>query len=103
MIPKGTSHTSAPDSTYEVQKIKIESYKENISSIQNYQGLFLFLGSCEVQLSANHYYLSSGKVLNSNAGGQRSNPVCAIFLILTMTLLVPSGIILVQVTLDIHE
>jgi hypothetical protein len=23
MIPKGTSHTSAPDSTYEVQKIKI--------------------------------------------------------------------------------
>jgi hypothetical protein len=22
MIPKGTSHTSAPDSTYEVQKIK---------------------------------------------------------------------------------
>jgi hypothetical protein len=23
MIPKGTSHTSAPDSTYEVQKINI--------------------------------------------------------------------------------
>jgi hypothetical protein len=23
MIPKGTSHTSAPDSTYEVQKIPI--------------------------------------------------------------------------------
>jgi hypothetical protein len=23
MIPKGTSHTSAPDSTYEVQKIEI--------------------------------------------------------------------------------
>ena len=28
MIPKGTSHTSAPDSTYEVQKIEIKSYKE---------------------------------------------------------------------------
>ncbi len=23
MIPKGTSHTSAPDATYEAQKIKI--------------------------------------------------------------------------------
>jgi hypothetical protein len=44
IIPKGTSHTSAPDSTYEVQKIEIYSYKENISSIQNYQGLFLYLG-----------------------------------------------------------
>jgi hypothetical protein len=26
MIPKGTSHTSAPDSTYEVQRIQILKY-----------------------------------------------------------------------------
>jgi hypothetical protein len=58
MIPKRTSNTSAPDSTYEVQKIKIYSYKENISSIQNYQGLFLYLVTCQVQLSANYYCLT---------------------------------------------
>jgi hypothetical protein len=58
MIPKGTSPTSAPDSTYEVPKIEILSFKENISSIQNYQGLFLYLGFWEVQLCANYYYLS---------------------------------------------
>jgi hypothetical protein len=58
MIPKGSSHTSAPDSTHEVQKIQILSDKENISSIQNYQGLFLYLGSWQEQLSANNNYLT---------------------------------------------
>jgi hypothetical protein len=58
MIPKGTSHTSAPDSTYEVQKIQIKSYKENFIYIQNYQGLFLALKSCQVQLCANLEYLT---------------------------------------------
>jgi hypothetical protein len=36
MIPKGISHTLP---TYEFQKRNISSIQENISSIQNYQGL----------------------------------------------------------------
>jgi hypothetical protein len=39
MIPKGISHTSVQNPTYEFQKRNISSIQENISSIQNYQGL----------------------------------------------------------------
>jgi hypothetical protein len=39
MIPKGISPTSVQNPTYEFQKRKISSIHENISSIQNYQGL----------------------------------------------------------------
>jgi hypothetical protein len=39
MIPKGISHTSVQNTTYEFQKRTISSIQENISSIQNYQGL----------------------------------------------------------------
>ncbi len=40
MIPKGFSHTSVQNPTY--QKRNISSIQENISSIQNYQGLSFF-------------------------------------------------------------
>jgi hypothetical protein len=39
MIPKGISHTSVQNPTYEFQKRNISSIQENISSIQNFQGL----------------------------------------------------------------
>jgi hypothetical protein len=39
MIPKGISHTSVQNPTYEFKKINISSIQENISSIQSYQGL----------------------------------------------------------------
>jgi hypothetical protein len=39
MIPKGISHTSVQNPTYEFQKRNISSIQENISSIQNHQGL----------------------------------------------------------------
>jgi hypothetical protein len=39
MIPKGISHTSVQNPTYEFQKRNIISFQGNISSIQNYQGL----------------------------------------------------------------
>jgi hypothetical protein len=39
MIPKGISHTSVQNPTYEFQKRNISSIQEHISSIQNYQGL----------------------------------------------------------------
>jgi hypothetical protein len=39
MIPKGISHTSVQNPTYEFQKINISSIQENIRSIQNFQGL----------------------------------------------------------------
>jgi hypothetical protein len=39
MIPKGISHTSVQNPTYEFQKRNISSIQEIISSIQNYQGL----------------------------------------------------------------
>jgi hypothetical protein len=38
MIPKGISHTSVQNPTYEFQKKNINYIQENISSIQNYQG-----------------------------------------------------------------
>jgi hypothetical protein len=39
MIPKGISHTSVQNPTYEFQKRNISPIQEIISSIQNYQGL----------------------------------------------------------------
>jgi hypothetical protein len=39
MIPKGISQTSVQNPTYGFQKRNISSIQENISSIQNYQGL----------------------------------------------------------------
>jgi hypothetical protein len=39
MIPKGISHTSVQNPTYEFQKINISYIQENLSSIQNYQRL----------------------------------------------------------------
>ncbi len=39
MIPKGISHTTVQNPTYEFQKRNISSIQKNISSIQNYQGL----------------------------------------------------------------
>jgi hypothetical protein len=39
MIPKGISYTSVKNPTYEFQNRNISSIQENISSIQNYQGL----------------------------------------------------------------
>jgi hypothetical protein len=39
MIPKGISHTSVQNPKYEFQKRNISSIQENVSSIQNYQGL----------------------------------------------------------------
>jgi hypothetical protein len=39
MIPKGISHTSVQNPTFEFQERNISSIQENISSIQNYQGL----------------------------------------------------------------
>jgi hypothetical protein len=40
MIPKGISHASVQNPTYEFEKRNIISIQENISSIQNYQGLY---------------------------------------------------------------
>jgi hypothetical protein len=39
MIPKGISHSSIQNPTYEFQERNINSIQENISSIQNYPGL----------------------------------------------------------------
>jgi hypothetical protein len=39
MIPKGISHTSAQNPTYEFQKRNIKSIHKIVSSSQNYQGL----------------------------------------------------------------
>jgi hypothetical protein len=43
MIPKGISHTLVQNPTYEFQKRNDSSTPENISSIQNYQGLSFLL------------------------------------------------------------
>jgi hypothetical protein len=42
MIPKGFSHTSVQNPTYEFQNKNISSILEIISSLQNYQGLSFF-------------------------------------------------------------
>jgi hypothetical protein len=43
MIPKGTSHTSVQNPAYEFQQRNIGYIQENLSSIQNYQGLSFLL------------------------------------------------------------
>ena len=84
MIPKGISHTSVQNPTYEFLKRNISSIQENLSSIQNYQGLsFLpvtFTGLAHVysQLRSwhgqlcgdilHHPWWSSGKILACDAG-----------------------------------
>ncbi len=85
MIPKGISHTSVQNPTYEFQKRNNSSIQENLSSIQNYQGLsflsvtfpgladlFPQLGSWHGQACGDILYQlwwSSGKILQCNAGG----------------------------------
>jgi hypothetical protein len=101
MILKGISHTSVQNPTYKVQKRNISSFHENISSIQNYQGLtflsvtftgladlFPQLRSWHGQLCGNIMYQlgwSSGKILASDAGGLRLNPGCDIYDFFMMT------------------
>ena len=71
MIPKGLSHTTVQNPTYEFQKRNICSIQENLSSIQNYQGLsflpvtftgladlFPQLGSLHEKLCGNTMYLA---------------------------------------------
>jgi hypothetical protein len=83
MSPKGISHTSVQNPTYKFQKRNISSFQENVSSIQNYQGLsFLpvtFTGSADLfpQLGSSHaqlcgiivhqHWWSSGKILACDA------------------------------------
>ena len=85
MIPKGISHTSVQNPTYEFQNRNISSIQENLSSIQNYQGLsfllvtltgladlFPQLGSWHGQLCWNtmhQHWWSSGKILACDARG----------------------------------
>ena len=85
MIPKGISHTSVQNPTYEFQKRNISSIQEYLSSLQNYQGLsfltvtfpgladlFPQLGSCHGQVCGDSLYQlwwSSGKILACDAGG----------------------------------
>ncbi len=69
MIPKGISHTLVQIPTYEFQKRNVSSIQENLSSIQNYQGLsflpvtfpgladlFPQLGSLDEQVCGNIQY-----------------------------------------------
>jgi hypothetical protein len=69
MILKGINHTSVQNPTYEFQKRNISSIQENVSSIQNYQGmsflpvtftgfadLYPQLGSWHEQLCGNIVY-----------------------------------------------
>jgi hypothetical protein len=61
---------------------------ENISSIQNYQGLFPQLGSLPGIPLCNFIVPSSNgpvKVLNCDAGGQSSNPAHELLLFFYMT------------------
>jgi hypothetical protein len=98
MIPKGISHTSVQNPTYEFQKRKnISSIQENICSIQNYQGLsfllvtfagladlFPQLGSWHGQLCGDMMYQlwwSSGKIIAWGAWGLSSNPGCDVYYI----------------------
>ncbi len=85
MIPKGISHTSVQNPTYEFQKRNISSIQDIISSIQNYQGLsflpvtftgladlFPQLGSWHRQLCRTTVYKlwwSSGKIPACDARG----------------------------------
>ncbi len=91
-IPKRISHTSVQNPTYEFHKRKISYIEENISSIQNYQGLSFLpvtctgladlnpqLGSWHAQLFGDIMYLawwSSDKILAWDAGGLSLNPGC---------------------------
>jgi hypothetical protein len=95
MIPTGIIHTSVQNSTYESQKRNLSSIQENISSIQNYQGLsflpvtlngladvFPQLGSWHGQLCGTIEYLAlmvQWQILASDIGVLSSNPGCEVF------------------------
>ncbi len=105
VIPKGISHTSLQNPTYEFQKRNISSIQENNSSIQNFQGLsFLpvtFTGLVDLftQLRSWHGQLcgdtihqlwwSIGNILASDAGGLSSNPGCDVYYFFMITSLEP--------------
>jgi hypothetical protein len=94
MIPKGISLTSVQNPSYKFQKRNISSFQENVSSIQNYQGLSFLpvtltgLGDLFPQLGSSHDYLcgtiiqqlwwSSGKILACDARGSevKSSVLC---------------------------
>jgi hypothetical protein len=85
MIPKGISHTSVQNPTCKFQKRNISSFQENVSFIQNYQGLSFLpvtfpgladlvtpLGSLHGQLCGHikhQHWWSSGKILACDARG----------------------------------
>jgi hypothetical protein len=85
MIPKGISHTLVQNPTYKFQKRNICSFRENVSSLQNYQGLsflpvtftgladlFPQLGSSNCQLCGkviHQHWWSRGKILVCDARG----------------------------------
>jgi hypothetical protein len=97
MIPKGISHTSVQIPTNEFKKRNISSIQENISSIQNYQGLLFLqvtftgladlfpqLGTLHGQLCGDIMYQlwwSSGKILASYARWPefKSRVLCLLF------------------------
>jgi hypothetical protein len=101
MIPKGISHTSVQNPTYEFQKRNISSIQENISSIQNYQGLsflpvtftgladlFHQLGSLHEQLCVVTCISFDGpvaKYLLVMEGGLSSNLVCYVYYFFRIT------------------
>jgi hypothetical protein len=94
MIPKGISHTSVQNPTYEFQERNISSIQQIISSVQNYQGLsflpvtftgladmFPQLGSWHGQLCGYTLYQlwwSNGKIPACDARGSefKSRVLC---------------------------
>jgi hypothetical protein len=101
MIPKGISHTSVKNPTYEFPKRNIHSIQENLSSIQNYQGLsflpvtfpgladlFSQLGSSHGQVCGNNLFSFDGpvaKYLQVMQGGLSSKPGCYVYNFFIMT------------------
>jgi hypothetical protein len=93
MIPKESSHTSDQNPTYESQKRNISSLQENLSSIQNYQGLSFLLvtfpGLADLFPQQGVFYMDRfvgtycysfdgpvAKYLHVMQGGLSSNPGC---------------------------
>jgi hypothetical protein len=103
MIPKGISHTSAQNPTYELHKRNIKSIQEIVSSSQNYQGLsflpvtltgladlFAQLGS-EIDSFVGNLCISFvglvARYVLVMQGGPSSNPGCYIYHFFRMTFL----------------
>jgi hypothetical protein len=103
MIPKGISHTSVQNPTYEFQKRNISSIQENICFIQNYKGLSFLLVTLPLlvwQIYSLYWDLemdsfvgtlciwrwwSSSKIPASDAGILSSIPGCEIYYFFMMT------------------